>query len=199
MKGGEITAAEKVLTGLGFRGGVGLALGLFIGHAGFRKCVLDLFSSLLLTACGWGGQPYPQQTVLGALTDRLVVEEDYREHVYKDTEGHATIGYGFNLDAGMPEPLARIVLRWQADANIAEFRRLWPPFDAQPFDVKVALADMAFQLGPAGAAGFGDMLDAVERGDWEAAAKAARDSAWDRETPARVERVVAAFEAQDGR
>ena len=99
----------------------------------------------------------------------------------------------------MPEPLARIVLRWQADANIAEFRRLWPPFDAQPFDVKVALADMAFQLGPAGAAGFGDMLDAVERGDWEAAAKAARDSAWDRETPARVERVVAAFEAPSRR
>ena len=49
LKGGaaEITTAEKVLTGLGFRGGVGLALGLFIGHAGFRKCVLDLLHSLL--------------------------------------------------------------------------------------------------------------------------------------------------------
>ena len=48
LKGGEITAAEKVLTGLGFRGGVGLALGLFIGHAGFRKCVLDLFCTRCL-------------------------------------------------------------------------------------------------------------------------------------------------------
>ena len=47
LKGGEITAAEKLLTGLGFRGGVGIFIGLFIGHSGFRKCVLDLFHSIL--------------------------------------------------------------------------------------------------------------------------------------------------------
>lgn len=45
--GGAVSEFEAALTGLGFRGAVGLFLGLFIGHADFRACVVDLFKGLV--------------------------------------------------------------------------------------------------------------------------------------------------------
>ena len=129
--------------------------------------------------------------MLDAVVKNLTTEEGYREHVYQDTEGHATIGYGFNLDAGMPKELAAMVARYQAESNLREFAAQWPPYHRQPFAVRVALADMAFQLGPDGLLEFHDMLAAIERGDWRAARTAARDSDWHRETPERAEAVIA--------
>ena len=44
---------------------------------------------------------------------RLQAEEDFRATVYRDTQGHQTIGYGFNVDAGISKYAATALLAAQ--------------------------------------------------------------------------------------
>jgi lysozyme len=46
---------------------------------------------------------------------RLQTEEGFRSKKYKDTQGFWTIGYGFNVDAGITEYAALGLLRAQAE------------------------------------------------------------------------------------
>ena len=44
---------------------------------------------------------------------RLKIEEGFRSTSYRDTRGFLTIGYGFNVDAGITEPEAAALLTAQ--------------------------------------------------------------------------------------
>jgi lysozyme len=133
------------------------------------------------------------------VTDELLADlrrdEGWRDHVYKDSLGFDTIGYGFLVDerkgVGLPKPVAEFWLRYAVNERLAEFRKLWPHFDAQPQDVQRALGNMVYQLGPAGVLAFKKMLAALEVGDRIAAVEAALDSKWATQTPARAQRVAA--------
>ena len=56
-----------------------------------------------------------------------------------------------------------------------------------------ALLDMAYEVGVEGLLGFRHMLDALERGDWAAASKAALASLWATEVPMRAIVIAAAL------
>ena len=128
------------------------------------------------------------------VADRIRDEEGWRPHVYSDSLGFATIGYGFLIDSRRGEGLPKEVADFWLASEIAKTERSltdwWMPFLSQPPDVRDALTEMAFQLGVDGVLGFHTMLAALERGDRASAATAALDSKWHNQTPARAERVT---------
>lgn len=140
---------------------------------------------------------------------RLVEKHEGRRYeVYLDTEGHPTIGVGFNLDRhGAHEVLYHLGIAHvrvlngsqrltdaQIDAllagdiavSVASARAACPSFDALPEGVQLALIDMAFNLGRGGLSGFRGMLAAIAHGDWLAAATEALDSRWARQVGRRA-------------
>jgi len=52
-------------------------------------------------------------TAIDSVLPRLKTEEGFRMRVYRDTEGHQTIGYGFNVDAGLTQRVASALLQAQ--------------------------------------------------------------------------------------
>ena len=150
----------------------------------------------------------------GPLVAYLEVEEGFKAHIYSDSRGVPTIGYGTALDQGISREEAGYLLAHRARRNAEELVKLWPSLAHQPDDVRQALEDMAYQIGAEGVAGdprvrasgdcdkpraerphhgcgFHDMLDALESGDRATAAREALNSAWARETPKRAARVAA--------
>lgn len=126
--------------------------------------------------------------------DTLRVEEGFKPHVYPDTLGFATLGYGFLIDsrrgAGIPKDVADYWLTY----NIAEIRReldqKLPWLQSQPKDVQDAIVLMSYQLGIEGVLGFKLMLASLQTNDRESAAINALNSTWHSQTPARAERVA---------
>ena len=155
----------------------------------FRRHTVLLGLSVAVAAAAFALGVYSgsfSQDPVDAVVSRLVGEEGFRSHPYRDTEGHLTVGYGLNLDAGISEGLARNIARWEVAAAADEFEGLWPQFVRQPHAVQVELADMAFQLGARGLRRFERMLAAIDAGDWDEAARQVEASAFARQTPARA-------------
>lgn len=130
-----------------------------------------------------------------ALLDDLRSDEGWRPYVYDDHLGFATIGYGFLVDArkgvGLPRPVAEFWLQYAVNERLAELQRRWPAYATQPPDVKRALGNLAYNLGPAGVVGFKKMLAALERGDRAEAKRQLLDSKYALQVPARAARVAA--------
>lgn len=87
------------------------------------------------------------------------------------------------------------LLRRRAAARVEGLRRrtatLGIAWGGLPSDVRVALSNMAFQLGSAGVMRFRRMVSALKRKDYVQAATEALDSLWARQTPARAKRMAA--------
>lgn len=101
---------------------------------------------------------------------RLETEEGFRTLIYKDTRGHSTIGYGFNLDAGISKYAAAELLRAQLtelEAVLTGYVWYQTANDVR----KSVFLDIAFNSGLGGLLHFPHMLAAAVRGDWETAAK----------------------------
>lgn len=99
---------------------------------------------------------------------RLQVEEGFRSLPYTDTEGHTTIGYGFNVDAGISKITASALLRAQATELHQQLLQL--PWYAALDDVRQsACLDIAFNSGLHGLLGFPSMIAALQRQDWASA------------------------------
>lgn len=136
----------------------------------------------------------------GTIAEFVASNEGLSTTMYLDTEGNPTIGVGFNLNReGAREQLEARgydfdALRagegqiseedamdlFEADLKEAEeaAKRIVPKFDNLSPGRQAAFIDMAFNLGPAGLAGFDKMLEAVRSGDFEKAAQEAEDSKW---------------------
>ena len=139
--------------------------------------------------------PPPEDPALNLVAARLRTEEGFRAHTYQDTRGRLTIGFGTNLSEGITEKEGGYLLGERLRARLATFRQLWPAYGDMPLEVRVELADMAYQLGPTKLDGFELMLGHLVRGEWNEAADEALASAWNRETPARAQRAAAIFRA----
>ena len=140
---------------------------------------------------------------------RLIEKHEGRHHmVYLDTEGHPTIGVGFNLDRqGAREALSRVgashlalvtgaqglsdeqidvLLQLDLTMSAIAARAVCPSFGALHRGAQLALIDMAFNLGREGLAGFRGMLAAIAAGDFLTAAVEALDSKWARQVGRRA-------------
>jgi lysozyme len=133
------------------------------------------------------------------LFNQIKQHEGSKSKVYKDTQGHPTIGIGFNLDAKHNQEYLRKlgidIRELQNGAEIGEgvikllynhsLTQAWhdihdlvPNFQQLPTNVQMVLLDMSLNLGKPRLAGFKRMLAAVQQGDFQTAADEMVDSRW---------------------
>lgn len=120
---------------------------------------------------------------------KLKKYEGFRSTMYKCTEGYWTIGYGFNLEAGMSEEEASLLLRYRVSQLQAQLGgRLW--FKRLDHIRQEVIVQMAYQLGVGGVDTFKRMIGAISQGDYEKAAAEMLDSRWAKQTPNRAKQMA---------
>lgn len=108
---------------------------------------------------------------------RCKAAEGFRSAKYTDTRGFLTIGYGFNVDAGISEYAASCLLDAQvheAEADVSNFD--W--FASVDPVRQSVLIELAFNMGIHKLQGFQNMLAACAKTDWSEAGRQLQSSAW---------------------
>lgn len=122
------------------------------------------------------------------LLESIKHHEGFVEHVYDDSLGIPTIGYGFAiknlvLDEDIAEEiLIRKLEKLQRNAN-SRFQWL----EDMPQEVQEVVLNMCYQLGITGVSKFRKAISALQEGEWQEAADEMLDSLWARQTPNRAE------------
>ena len=99
---------------------------------------------------------------------RLQTEEGFRALPYKDTQGHTSVGYGFNVDAGISRAAAAALLAAQAAETHQGLLKF--PWYANLDDVRQSVVvDIAFNNGISGLLHFPALIAALGRQDWVSA------------------------------
>ena len=121
------------------------------------------------------------------LLESIKHHEGFVEHVYDDSLGIPTIGYGFAIkDLVLEEDLCDEILLRKLRILGRSVMSKFPFFDSLPSDCKTVLMEMCYQLGVTGVSKFKKALKAMEDGDWEKAADEMLDSKWAKQTPNRA-------------
>lgn len=118
-------------------------------------------------------------------------DEGFRSHLYKCTAGAWSIGHGTNLSDGIDRDEALLLMRHRLGKVVSALESrlsFWPKLTDERRRV---LANMGYQLGILGLMRFKRMLAALERGDYDGAAREMLDSKWaKRDTPKRAGRLA---------
>lgn len=110
---------------------------------------------------------------------------------YLDTTGNLTIGFGRNLTGrGITQKEASYLFENDLQEAILATLRIFPQLQSFSESRQCALIEMCFNLGEAGLARFVNMKAAIQRGDWNVAAKEALDSRWAKQVGQRAERIA---------
>ena len=121
------------------------------------------------------------------LLESIKHHEGFVEHVYDDSLGIPTIGYGFAIkDLVLEEDLCDEILLRKLRILGRSVMGKFPFFDSLPSDCKSVLMEMCYQLGVTGVSKFKKALKAMDDGDWEKAADEMLDSKWAKQTPGRA-------------
>jgi|TARA_R110002073_G_scaffold47737_1_gene129031 lysozyme len=121
------------------------------------------------------------------LLESIKHHEGFVEHVYDDSLGIPTIGYGFAIkDLVLQEDLCDEILLRKLRILGRSVMGKFPFFDSLPSECKSVLMEMCYQLGVTGVSKFKKALKAMEDGDWEKAADEMLDSKWAKQTPNRA-------------
>lgn len=100
---------------------------------------------------------------------RVKQEEGFRALKYTDTRGLETIGYGFQIAAGISERAAAALLHEQMSERHDELMKFSWYSGLDEVRQGVCL-DIAINAGTSGLLKFEKMIDALEIGDWSRAA-----------------------------
>jgi len=125
-----------------------------------------------------------------ALINSIKEEEGFSSHVYKDTLGVLTIGFGTNLKEGISREEAHALLEIRLKNKIKGLISAKPIVENINSVRQDVLANMAYQLGVTGVLKFKKMWEALDRLDFKTASKEMMDSKWYQQTPARCERLA---------
>jgi len=115
---------------------------------------------------------------------QLQRHEGFSSHLYSDSEGVLTIGYGTNIDQGITEEEASWLLNHRLQKLIDELPI--PPEMTLNDARRAVLHNMVYNLGVQGLLGFTKMWFAAYEQDWETAAKEMLDSKWARQVGQRA-------------
>lgn len=136
--------------------------------------------------------PYSKKTI-----EHFVFEEGLRLNKYLDTTNNWTIGIGHKLTAAeLKENLSTItkeqaysILEKDLDIAKQDAKRIFPQYDIYPENVKLALLDMAFNMGYSGLSKFTTTIGLIKDRKFEEASVQAMKSLWARQVPNRAKRV----------
>ena len=115
---------------------------------------------------------------------RLKTDEGFRAVKYTDTAGHETIGYGFNIDAGISQYAATQLLLAQV-TELATDLAAYHWYSGLDDVRSSVLLELAFNLGLAGLLHFPAMLQAIGSGNWQGAHDELLNSEAARQLPSR--------------
>lgn len=124
---------------------------------------------------------------------RLVEDEGEVLHAYRDSEDLLTIGVARLIDEKRGGGISREESRYLLANDIRKWMAIagqWDWFDGLDWPRQGVIICMLHQLGARGVSGFRNMIDALSRRSYEAAADEMLDSAWHRQTPERCERMA---------
>ena len=121
------------------------------------------------------------------LLESIKHHEGFVEHVYNDSLGIPTIGYGFAIkDLILDEDIAEEILVRKIQELGKRVMNKFLFYDDLPQEAKEVLMEMSYQLGVTGVSKFKKALAGMENGDWDKAADEMLDSLWARQTPNRA-------------
>lgn len=115
------------------------------------------------------------------LISDLKRHEGYRDHVYIDSLGNPTCGWGHHLYPGsrINETIAEEFLKMDVAQAISDFWQIELKYRSRlNFRRKRVIINMIFNMGVQKVLGFKKMWAAIGREDWEGAAKEMLDSRW---------------------
>ena len=126
----------------------------------------------------------------------LMVNEGFRSDPYK-IQGIWHIGYGYNLEARMPDLDNYTSMKWtkgyafyrlEADVRLIDrrLRARYSCYKRLPLKAKVVLIDMAYNMGISGLMEFEELLAALCVQDYTAAEEAINDSEYVSDVPNRA-------------
>lgn len=143
--------------------------------------------------------------------------EGLRLHVYMDTTGNRTIGYGHNLETKRSEEIfkklglnhyriatgrlsispeqAEAIFQIDYHDHRKEVLKLVPNFDTHPKLVQDILVDLCFNLGPTGLSKFKNTLKSFIAKDYKDAARGLQNSLWFKQVKSRGVAIVNALES----
>lgn len=133
--------------------------------------------------------------ILQIASESTAKHEGYRKHLYRCTQGYLTIGYGYNVDAGMPEDEAKVLLDYRLGKLYTQLCRKYPWIPNQPKEVQAVFVEMAYQLGFGGFGQFKNMLAAAQDKDYSTTAAEMRNSRWYKQTTNRAETLASKVES----
>jgi lysozyme len=134
----------------------------------------------------------------------IELEEGWKEHPYRCSEGYPTVGYGFKIgekdwpipyfslpkvagDAWLAELLNDIAYKL---SNYTWYKQLNEP-------QRAVLISMVYQMGMSGVLKFKKMITALEQQDYVTAANEMLDSRWARQTENRANRHAIQLQSGD--
>lgn len=117
-------------------------------------------------------------------------DEGFMSHMYRDSRGHLTIGYGFNMETiDLPKDVADIWVKFileSIDIKLSQLLNFWSELN----DVrKIVLINMAYNMGMDNLLKFHGMIKMLEKKDYVLAEKEMADSLWNKEVPFRAARL----------
>ena len=102
--------------------------------------------------------------------------EGFVKHVYKDSKGLDTIGYGILMP--ITEHEASLLLRYRLNNKIKTLQDAKPSIISFPDEVQKVLYEMAYQMGVDGLLGFKNTWNFLEDWEFEKASVEMLDSKW---------------------
>jgi lysozyme len=133
------------------------------------------------------------------LAGSVKLSEGFRDHIYKDTEGFATIGWGHkvvhedNFEEGKTYSKEELQEVFDNDLRkaLGLARQLMEENDVRdlPTTAQHTITEMCFQLGKSGVSKFRNMWKALQNRDFNTASLEMLDSKWNRQTPNRCKKL----------
>ena len=127
--------------------------------------------------------------LIDELKEMLIKNEGMKLHPYQCTANKTTIGVGRNLtDNGITSAEAEQMLAHDMDNVFTDLDRNIPFWQSLPYNVRLVLCDMCFNLGIKRLLKFTKMLEAMEERDFELAGEELLDSTYAVQVKKRADR-----------
>lgn len=119
-------------------------------------------------------------------TEMVAKHEGFSPTTYRCTAGKLSIGYGFNLEAGITEEESRLLLEYRLGMIDDHLAYTLPFYSRLSRARQAVLCDMTYNLGITGLLKFEKMLKALEDENYHRAAIEMLDSKWARQVKGRA-------------
>ena len=124
------------------------------------------------------------------LIENIKESEGLVEHVYNDSLGIPTIGYGFAIkDLILDEDIAEEILLRKVKDLAQRVQNKFDWFNTAPDIIKEVVVEMAFQLGLRGLSRFRKTISYLEKENYLEASKEMLRSRWSTQTPNRAKKL----------